>query len=75
MEYLEKLFKNISYLDDNEVLTLFSFLDTLRNQLTEDQYISLLSDIYEHADEIYNDIQEHFDQGMSKLQLLAKVRK
>lgn len=55
MEYLEKLFRGICYLSEADQLHLFSLLDILRNQLTKEQYLKLLGDIYDNADEIFNE--------------------
>ena len=57
MEYLEKLFRGIYYLSKADQLHLFSLLDVLRNQLTKEQYLQLLGDIYDNADRIFNDVQ------------------
>ena len=56
MERLEELFKGIRYLNKEEQLTLFSFLDIMRNQLTKEQYLKILGDIYDNADEIFNEM-------------------
>ena len=55
MERLEELFKGIRYLNKEEQLSLFSFLDIMRNQLTKEQYLKILGDIYDNADEIFNE--------------------
>lgn len=58
MEYLEKLFRGIGYLSEADQLHLFSSLDVLRNQLTKEQYLKLLGDIYDNADEIFNEVRK-----------------
>lgn len=71
MERLEELLKDIYDLDKDEQLILFSFLDTMRNQLTKEQYLHILEDIYDNADEIFNDIQKHLTTGMEKLEEMS----
>jgi len=58
MERLEELFKGIYYLSEADQLHLFSLLDVLRNQLTKEQYLKLLGDIYDNADEIFNEVRK-----------------
>ena len=58
MDYLEKLFRGIGYLSEADQLHLFSSLDVLRNQLTKEQYLKLLGDIYDNADEIFNEVRK-----------------
>lgn len=58
MEYLKKLFRGICYLSEADQLHLFSLLDVLRNQLTKEQYLKLLGDIYDSADNIFNEVKE-----------------
>ena len=63
MEHLEKLFKGIYYLNEADQLYLFLLLDILRNQLTKEQYLELLGDIYDNADEIFNDVKVEKSKG------------
>ena len=58
---------NLKFKDSLEEMLFYTAIDKLYLEFTKEQVIEIISDIYDHSDDIYNEINSQLEEGIQKL--------